>query len=225
MKTAKNVAFMAIAAFVLAACGEKNPSLPSDLQLRELQGNVESVKYFTQRINPEGNPIGSPIQSSIVELFDENGKIITPDVKIERDAKGNIVLYIRMEMVAACDEEVDGEGNYDRKRITETYAYDEKGKIVEKTIKNEMLTYTELSVFVSKCFYDDEKNLVKLATHVNTETEGSEPYEWDEETEYNILQKDEQGNWTKRIVCTTKDYKTWKYTERHWEIREINYRN
>jgi hypothetical protein len=57
---------------------------------------------------------------------------------------------------------------------------------------------------------------------------GARPFdrnEWDEETEYNILQKDEQGNWTKRIVCTTKDYKTWKYTERHWEIREINYRN
>lgn len=224
MKTAKFVAITAIAAFMLTACGEKSSSHLSDLQLRELQGNVESVKYFSQRMNPEGNPIGDPIQTGIVELFDEEGKIITPDVQIERDAKGNIISYVRMEMVAANDEEVDGEGNYDRKRITETYVYDENGEIAEKTIRNEMLTYTELSVFASKCFYDEDKKLVKLATHVNTEVEGSDPYERDEETEFTTLQTDEHGNWTKRIVCTTQDYLTWKYTERSLQIREITYR-
>ena len=221
MKTTKFIAILAVAASIMTACS-KQSDVSEDLRLRDLRGNVVSVKLFTQNLNDEGKPIGIPRQVGIMERFDENGKIVTSDVNIERNKQGRIISYCREEMVEACDESEND--SPDRKRITERYVYNGQGDIIEKTVRDEMLTYTCLSEYASKLFYDQNNNLIKQTTHVYSETEGSEPYEWNEETEYSIIETDGQGNWIKRQVHLIQNFSTRKYTHSNIETREITYR-
>lgn len=225
MKTTKFVAVMAMAATIMTSCGKQESSnLYSDLSLNDLRGNVESVKMLTLFLSDEGKPIGEPMQSGMIEYFNDKGEICTPNVKIERDSQNRISTYKYEEKMEVCDEEENPGREFDIKYVEKKFTYDENNSITEWTLVERVPAYNSTDTFTSKCYYDDNKHLVKVDMHCHLVSEYSETYDIKKVIEYILLETDEQGNWTKRKVCTKEDMGTWTHVQNVIEEREITYR-
>lgn len=113
MKATKNLAIMAVVSIVLTSCS-KNSYLSSDLRLRDLHGNVESVTmdFHTQ-------------------VFDENGMTCTPNMIIERDSQNRMIKY-------ACDDMLEDVGDM---WFSEEFEYGADGNVSVYN-KNTYFNYT-----------------------------------------------------------------------------------
>lgn len=206
MKTTKFGAFMVVVAALCVSCGQKTtkqaeeqseqqtvqqaepqfPYLSSDLRLLDLKGNVESVTmdFHTQ-------------------VFDEKGLNITPDMRIERDGEGRIVLYTFDPMADVGDM-----------WFQEEFEYDRNGNI-SKYHKSSMFNDIE-----ARCFFDEDGHLQKMYADGCYEDGG----QWSMDINYSILESDANGNWVKRNAHTVfKETGSTKEDDKT-ESREIVYR-
>ena len=113
MKTTKIVAIMAMMAIAMTSCN-KNSYLSSDLRLRDLRGNVESVTM-----------------NSHTQVFDENGMTCTPNMIIVRDSQNRMIKY-------ACDDMLEDVGDM---WFSEEFEYGSDGNVSEYS-KNTYFNYT-----------------------------------------------------------------------------------
>ena len=172
---------MLIAAFALMSCGEKLEPVVGELGIHDLRGPVKSAV-----VNCDG-------EYEIEYTFDENGMWLTQGEQtieevynngIERDEQGRIVNG-KFEEPESChlyaasyvyngDGSIATIGYEDPEETSSTsYAYGENGDCVESHMTG---TYCEMGA--------DEEEVIDVIT------------------EYEVLEKDARGNWTKRVEKT-----------------------
>ena len=172
---------MLIAAFALMSCGENLEPVVGELGIHDLRGPVKSAV-----VNCDG-------EYEIEYTFDENGMWLTQGEQtieevynngIERDEQGRIVNG-KFEEPESCnlyaasyvyngDGTIATIGYEDPEETSSTsYAYGENGDCVESHMTG---TYCEMGA--------DEEEVIDVIT------------------EYEVLEKDARGNWTKRVEKT-----------------------
>lgn len=171
-------------------------TVPTDLSLFELKGNVKSVTYQDWGMCPfKGVEVHN--NGSHVVSFDDKGHVVVPsDCKINRDDKGvavDIQWYIS-EWDCWFGQEL---------------TYDSKGRL----IKVDGAGYE--NVYSKEFYYDNQGRVSKKIT---TEDAYGESYTW--ETSYEYVAFDAQGNWTERVATTVSD---WDGTNTETEARTILY--
>ena len=178
---------MLIAAFALMSCGEKLEPVVGELGIYDLRGPVKSAV-----VNYDG-------EYEIEYTFDENGMWLTQGEQtieevynngIERDEQGRIVNG-KFEEPESChlyaasyvyngDGTIATIGYEDPEETSSTsYAYGENGDCVESHMTG---TYCEMGA--------EEEEVIDVVT------------------EYEVLEKDARGNWTKRVEKTFGKEKT-----------------
>lgn len=178
---------MLIAAFALMSCGENLEPVVGELGIHDLRGPVKSAV-----VNYDG-------EYEIEYTFDENGMWLTQGEQtieevynngIERDEQGRIVNG-KFEEPESCnlyaasyvyngDGSIATIGYEDPEETSSTsYAYGENGDCVESHMTG---TYCEMGA--------EEEEVIDVIT------------------EYEVLEKDARGNWTKRVEKTFGKEKT-----------------
>lgn len=178
---------MLIAAFALMSCGENLEPVVGELGIHDLRGPVKSAV-----VNYDG-------EYEIEYTFDENGMWLTQGEQtieevynngIERDEQGRIVNG-KFEEPESCnlyaasyvyngDGTIATIGYEDPEETSSTsYAYGENGDCVESHMTG---TYCEMGA--------EEEEVIDVVT------------------EYEVLEKDARGNWTKRVEKTFGKEKT-----------------
>ena len=163
------------ALFMLAACGQKSAT---QSQSQDSAQTTDAPKYLSsdlQLFDLYGN-VDSVTFHFHTDHFDANGRICTKGVTIERDAEGRIAKYEFGSIESIGDM-----------WFVEEYKYDENGRVKERV--HDCIFYSETAQFS----YDEDGHLIHYDAKASAEGE-----EWERARDFEFLDYDEQGNWTKR---------------------------
>lgn len=173
-------------------------TVPTDLSLFELKGNVKSVTYQDWGMCPF-NGVEVYKNGSDVVSFDDSGNVVVPsDGRIIRDDKG-VAVDIQWYLDEGCMEYW----------MSQELTYDSKGRLIKVDGEGYETVYSE------EFYYDNQGRVSKKVETIYCEG-NEEIYE----TSYEYVVFDAQGNWTERMVTTTSD---WAGTRTSKETRTILY--
>ena len=171
-------------------------TVPTDLSLFELKGNVKSVTYQDWGMCPF-NGVEVYKNGSHVVSFDDSGNVVVPsDGRIIRDDKGvavNIQYYL-------------SDWDY---WFSQLPTYDTNGRL-------KMIGSEGVDGGINREFYYDNEGRVSK----NVKTDYCEGSVYIYETSYEYVAFDAQGNWTERVATTVSD---WDGTNTETETRAILY--
>ena len=171
-----------------------------DLKFRDLYGSVHIMTLYEQDCDENGNPISTAWQPGVTEVFDQAGWIVTSKVNINRDENGHILSY-------ELDESEFGDLWYQ-----ENYVYGENGLVTKLDLYKYFFSATRY------CVYDEDGHLSRVVSEQSAEGEV-----WKVVMDYKILETDNNGNWTKRLVHhTTVSQEETKHNYK-LELRDIVY--
>lgn len=151
-----------------------------DLKFRDLYGSVHTMALYEQDCDENGNPISAAWQPGVTEVFDQAGWIVTNKVNINRDESGRVLSY-------ELDESEFGDLWYQ-----ENYVYGENGLVTKLDLYKYFFSATRY------CVYDEDGHLSRVVSEQSAEGEV-----WNVVMDYKILETDNNGNWTKRLVHHT----------------------
>lgn len=169
-----------------------------DLKLRDLYGSVHTMALYEQDCDEAGNPIANGWPLGVTEVFDEAGRIVTEKIDINRDESGRILSY-------KLDESEFGDLWYQ-----ENYVYGENGLVTKLDLYKYFFSATRY------CVYDEDGHLSRVVSEQSAEGEV-----WNVVVDYKILETDNNGNWTKRLVHHTTVSQ--EETKHNLELRDIVY--
>ena len=183
---------------------EQEPVVPimsynsEDLKLRDLYGSVHTMALYEQDCDEAGNPIANSWPLGVTEVFDEAGRIVTEKIDINRDESGRILSY-------KLDEFEFGDSWYQ-----EDYVYGENGLVTKLDLYKYFFSATRY------CVYDEDGHLSRVVSEQSEEGEVRNVV-----MDYKILETDNNGNWTKRLVHHTTVSQ--EETKHNLELRDIVY--
>jgi hypothetical protein len=185
---------------------EQEPIVPvksynsEDLKFRDLYGSVHTMALYEQDCDETGNPIANSWQLRVTEVFDEAGRIVTEKIDINRDENGRILSY-------KLDEIEFGDSWYQ-----EDYVYGENGLVTK------LDRYEYFFSATRHCVYDEDGHLSRVVSEQSAEGEV-----WNVVMDYKILETDNNGNWTKRLVHHTTVSQEETKQNYKLELRDIVY--
>lgn len=196
--------FLLLAPLMLIACGKAKPDSAQTEQSPEpateqTAPQVQQPAYLSSDL--QFFDLYGPVETVTInyhtDSFDTNGVLATADVTVERDEQGRISKYVFGSLESIGDMWFE-----------EGYTYDEAGLVTERT--HDCIFYSETVQFA----YDEKGHLAQKNAEASAEGE-----EWQVITNYTLLEFDDHGNWTKRLVQTDNEW------EDSTEERQITYRH
>lgn len=191
-------------------------SVTADLLMDELTGKVKLCKTTTKSCNEQGVSEDDMIWSSVTKVYDEEGYLDVNAEELDWRMVGPRLTRNDKKQITQVAWRVP-EFEMD---VTDTYEYNADGT-VKSCVSEGVESIDEL-----KYYYDEDKHLKCRVS--DGAGEGSV---FRSTSEYTVLDTDEQGNWTRRLVKATyesgPDDGSGKFDETfisyELEVREIVY--
>lgn len=163
----------------------------SDLLMDELKGAVKKVVTSSDNCDENGDTSNSYYTEKTIKAYTEEGYYDETDSefnwrlgmpKIKRNDKNQVASVSWFVSDYGCD-------------VIQTYTYDENGR--PKSMHDSGIESEDNVSF----FYDSKGNLIKTTHKGRSEGSSTKATK-----EYKILETDEKGNWTRRIIKGTYEY-------------------